>query len=648
MSIIIYNSLAGTGKTFNLIKKFIFLSIKKSKINNIILSYTNYSINNIKKKILLNLLDIINFKKKNKILKYLIKKKIKYKIIKTKSIKILKNIINKNNILTIDKFIYNIIINNNKKFIIKNNNFKKKINKYLYKYIYTYNIFFNKKKKNKYYLIFKKKINYLLNFKFLFQNINIKYNINYIKKLYFIYKNIKNKYKKKIYKEIFYNNYILYIINIIINNKIFINKLNFYFYEKYIKKYKIFPNIWNNIIIKYNNFFIDEYQDLSKYQYKNLKSLFKEIVYNNKKINIYLYSDTNQSIYNWINNNYNYNYIYNKIIYFNTNYRHYRKIFIFNKYFLKFLYKKIFIYNNIYLLKNKIKKKGSVYIYIYKYNSNIKIYKIILNKIKKIKNKKYCILIRNNNQKKLILKLFYKKKKYIYILKFLIYFFKIIIKYNKKYLLKILFYLKKIKIINKIFLNINFKKYNIYQILLKYYNINICKNKIFNKINNIYHLSKYLLYKIKYNKTYNIINLFYKYNNINILNFIKQYKINKKKIIKHIIKNKKINILTIHKSKNLEFNIIFLLLLNNKNSQNRFKWIYYKKNILFIKKKIFYSFFNKKKISIYTINLLYVALTRAKKKLYIYIYKKNIYYKYLKLFINKYNFIKKIIKIFKI
>ncbi|XKR68124.1 MAG: UvrD-helicase domain-containing protein [Candidatus Shikimatogenerans sp. Tder] len=52
------------------------------------------------------------------------------------------------------------------------------------------------------------------------------------------------------------------------------------------------------MINKYNNFFIDEYQDLSKYHYKNLKSLFKEIIYNNKKTNIYIYNDINQSIYN--------------------------------------------------------------------------------------------------------------------------------------------------------------------------------------------------------------------------------------------------------------------------------------------------------------------------------------------------------------
>ncbi|XBT18537.1 MAG: hypothetical protein ABNO82_00255 [Candidatus Shikimatogenerans sp. Tder] len=243
MNIIIYNSLAGTGKTFNLIKKFIFFSIKKIKKNNIILSYTNYSINNIKKKILYNLLEIINNKKKNKILKYLLKKKIKYKILKKKSINILKkNIINKN-IYTIDKFIYKIIYNNNNNFIInKNYNFKKNINKILYKYIFIYkNIFF--KKKIKYYLIIKKKINYLLNFKFLFENIQIINNINYINNIYILYNNIKNKYKKIIYKEIFLNYYIMYIIYNITKNKIFISKLNFFFYKKYIKKYKIYPKI---------------------------------------------------------------------------------------------------------------------------------------------------------------------------------------------------------------------------------------------------------------------------------------------------------------------------------------------------------------------------------------------------------------------
>ncbi|XBT18166.1 MAG: hypothetical protein ABNO52_00960 [Candidatus Shikimatogenerans sp. Tser] len=191
MNINIYNSFAGTGKTFNLIKKFLFISIKNKKYNNIILSYTNYSINNIFNKILKNLKDLINYNKKNKILLYLLKKNIKYNKIKKKSIKILKKIFINNNIITLDKFIYNIIIYKTPKIRIqKKYNILNKIDIYIFKYIKLYNNIFNKK--NLFFKI-KKKINYLLIFKNLINNIYYINNINYVINIFNKYKIVKKK-----------------------------------------------------------------------------------------------------------------------------------------------------------------------------------------------------------------------------------------------------------------------------------------------------------------------------------------------------------------------------------------------------------------------------------------------------------------------
>lgn len=100
----IYNAFAGTGKTYLLINKFIITSIKNYKKYNFILSFTNYSINNIKNKILKKLFNIIN-NKKNIYKKINIKKKKINKI----CLNIIYKILTKKNILTIDKFFYSLI-----------------------------------------------------------------------------------------------------------------------------------------------------------------------------------------------------------------------------------------------------------------------------------------------------------------------------------------------------------------------------------------------------------------------------------------------------------------------------------------------------------------------------------------------------------
>ncbi|WGH26683.1 MAG: UvrD-helicase domain-containing protein [Candidatus Shikimatogenerans bostrichidophilus] len=648
---ILYKTFYEKKKKKKFIKKYIYKNInngffnikynlyKKIKlfINNKNLFFL-YKKKNIKKKIIKIKNKIIYNKKK---IKFFLKKKKKkfFNFLKKKKIKK-------------KSFFYNDIINI----------FNKKINISLFKKIYFYNFFFNKRlinnfKKKKY---FSKKIDNNQKKKILKNEI-------IIKRFLFNYKNI---IKKISLKYILYDFFLKNYIYIYFLYKIFkkIKKISLINYikkkKKKIYKYEIFNNI-------YKVYLIDEFQDISIYQWNKIKIFLKNILSENGKI--YFFGDIKQSIYRWrnvdstnllnkINNLYNKNYIknfflrknfrsYYYIIQFNNNLFYYITNFILNKKYKKF-------YKNTVIQLTNNKNNGYVEINFYK-----KKIKKIINIIKKILNNGYnckdiIILVRKNKDiNYLIKKLNFKKKilftnknlllyNNIYI-KILIEFFKLFFYKKKKYYINFIILIfnlnnfkkkikKKINYFFKKILNFKNKLKNFLKILKKF-NLYINYKKLFKL--NIYDFFEYIINKLKFNKFkfififLNIIYNFYikKYNNFN--NFIYFWNKNKKK---YFIKNKNnINITTIHKAKGLEYKIVIIfiknwnILYNNKNF-NYIKDINFFLNILKYKNyknKINY-YFNNNQID--NFNLLYVASTRAIKKLFFFIKKKkkknNIYY----------------------
>ncbi|WP_185858663.1 UvrD-helicase domain-containing protein [Blattabacterium cuenoti] len=202
-------------------------------------------------------------------------------------------------------------------------------------------------------------------------------------------------------------------------NKILLNiELNQILYEKIIKE--PLPKIYEKIGIQYKYYFIDEFQDISFLQWRNIRMLVENALSENGSAMIV--GDPKQSIYRWrggdskqfINLIYSYTNFYNKQLEtIETNYRSYKEIVKFNNSLYQSI-SKIFnspIYKDIYKnSKQKILKNtgGYVEINFFSTNDNNKnykeyIYSKIKNRIKKLLKQKYmlsdiAILVRKNEE----------------------------------------------------------------------------------------------------------------------------------------------------------------------------------------------------------------------------------------------------------
>ncbi|WP_185858097.1 UvrD-helicase domain-containing protein [Blattabacterium cuenoti] len=249
-------------------------------------------------------------------------------------------------------------------------------------------------------------------------------------KILFLYEKTKFLYKKNISnyildKLILKNINILSIIHEIekelhhIKNekKIILNaELNKILYEKIVQG--IFPKMYEKIGMQYKHYFIDEFQDISFLQWKNIQILVENALSENGSAMIV--GDPKQSIYRWrggdakqfINliylksNNYK-----KKVKTIEKNFRSHEEIVKFNNLLYQSI-SKIFhdtIYQDIYKnYKQKIYKKYGGYVeinFIHDSNKNYKehIYLKIKKKIERLLKQKYtlsdiAILVRNNEE----------------------------------------------------------------------------------------------------------------------------------------------------------------------------------------------------------------------------------------------------------
>ncbi|WP_185878016.1 UvrD-helicase domain-containing protein [Blattabacterium cuenoti] len=581
--------------------------------------------------------------------------------------------IEKNNIEK-KSFLYSDIPNFFKKFYMKNilfNPFKNRIEKN----IKNKNFFSKEKKKNN---IFIKKINslyeetkYLYNKyiscytidKLILNNINLFSIIHDLNKEFL---SIKNEEKIILNEEM---------------NQILYKKIN-----------KSLPKIYENIGSQYKYYLIDEFQDISIIQWKNIEFLIENSLSENGAAIIV--GDPKQSIYRWRGGDYKKlieliyykNSVYKKELKFlDTNFRSCIEIIKFNNLFYSFISNKFDcpIYKNIY--KNSEQKvyhknyMGYVElnfiksIKINKENYRKYICKNIIKKLKDLLKQKYLLsdiailvrtneegnflsemlikkginvntsiffLIKNCNEIKIIINFFYILsynsfcKERIYLIFLLVDNNKINIpkKYIHNYIYKIIFLPTDLFIIE---LSKKIRKKNLFTL-----------NKLYNK--SIYDISENIINFFdllnKKNKPYiySFLDFVYKYTikiGNSIIDFLKHWEYEKDKeniVIDNNLK-KSINIMTIHKSKGLQFPVVIIpftdwnIFFNNE----KIKWInidpnlYNGLNYFYLEIKSYYKHFNNKKINkIYkqtlsnalfdNINLLYVATTRSIKQLIIF------------------------------
>lgn len=463
-------------------------------------------------------------------------------------------------------------------------------------------------------------------------------------------------YKIKKEKNIFFNIDIYNILN---------NKLNY------------ISDIYENIEEKYYHYFIDEFQDTSTLQWNNILPLIENAL--SEKRTILISGDIKQSIYRWrgsdikqfllLINNYK-----EKVKHSYINYRSYKEIIKFNNLLYssinqKFLNKK---YENIYKIKQEFFKKNAGYVELnfFKSRKNYinNVYNQLKNKIYTLLNQGYkameiAILVRKNDEGLILSKLFnsdgisvinydYMLLKNFWQIKCIIGLFRIISSPNNiRFRIDWLIYLKKInKIkydevkfhnflseISLLSIDLFFKKLSIYDIKF---------NSKIHLTSSISILTQEIIKTIKLNeKTSIIITQFFLdfiLNNIeetgNSLSiFLKIWDIKKDNEFIVLSDNiDAIKIMTIHKSKGLEFPVVFIPFLDWKitKEENIYLWInnIYPNiinNIKFLKEKnyLLYNIINsiKKKYNknidqnyIDNINLLYVSTTRAIEQLIIF------------------------------
>ena len=430
---------------------------------------------------------------------------------------------------------------------------------------------------------------------------------------------------------------------------------------------------------KYRHFYIDEFQDTSVLQWENLVPLINNALSsmdeNSERGSLFLVGDPKQSIYGWRGSNvrqfihlldtsHNPFKIKKKISYLTTNYRSADEIIDFNNNFFTFVSSQLLPENNIVFNPENLKqkktekgKKGGEVIFsdIPKGDIEKKIEKIILF-IKENQNEdSIAILVRTNKQVTLLADALIDKKidfissESLFLntspdIKFLIELIKLSI--NKENILSFL------SVLNY-FYNSFFDKKDYHEFIEE--NIKKDPNEVLKKITianktpfildefrlkPLYDAIEYAIYNLEiydtnfsfFNEFLNIIFEFSQRDNASFIKFIEYWEQNgNKKTLSVIGNKKKIEIITIHKAKGLQFDIVIVPFLNDSLiSIDKKVWYPMKKaidiNIEYcrinlskeyenIAKKRWKKFISKNELE--SINLLYVSFTRAIKKLYL-------------------------------
>ncbi|WP_185860860.1 UvrD-helicase domain-containing protein [Blattabacterium cuenoti] len=460
------------------------------------------------------------------------------------------------------------------------------------------------------------------------------------------------------------------------NKKIILNaELNKMLYERIVEG--TFPKIYEKIGTQYKYYFIDEFQDISLLQWQNIRILVENALSENGSAMIV--GDPKQSIYRWrggdakqfINLIYSKSNFYKKKIKtIEKNFRSYKEIVKFNNLLYPSI-SKIFnstIYQDIYKnYKQKIDKKSGGYVeinFIHDSNKNYKehIYSKIKNKIEKLLKKKYAlsdiaILVRNNEEGHFLSEKLVKDGiivntsvslliKNHFEIQIIINFFYIIAypHYYKKRVLLILSLLK-IKFLrtkrnhHDFIMKILFLPLDLFLKKILFKN-SLTLNKLYNQ--SIYNISEKIIEAFgllnKQNSTYIYSFLDFVYRSMkkvenSIIDFLDYWELKKKKesivISDHI---NAIRLMTIHKSKGLQFPVVLIPFTDwnifsrenkeevwidvNSHLYNGFNTIYLEMEPYFkhIKHdnniRNFYEYYLSN-IKFDNINLLYVATTRS-------------------------------------
>jgi len=452
--------------------------------------------------------------------------------------------------------------------------------------------------------------------------------------------------------------------------------------NKLIKSYDT-PEIYEKLGSKYNDFFIDEFQDTSELQWKNLIPLISNSIHSEdhdgSKGSLLLVGDPKQSIYRWrgsrinqfinliINEN-NPFHINPKIENLNINFRSSNKIVEFNSEFFSFVCNnlELGIYNSDLLNFNqKISNKDDGYVEIYEYR-NDNFYIEIENKINDLLSRGFlpsdiAVLVRKNNQTRDLIDNI-KSDNFELLsndalninaspdVQFIISIFRLSLSENKIEKRNIIKYLYNKNFFRDSYLNLNqcYIKYLSIESLPKFF-IEISKSKFDLKFFINLDLIQSFVYCCK-SFELDIKNIYLK----SLLDDIYEFNGNQKKFVSEylkywIIKSDKINlsipdnnnsiiISTIHKSKGLEYEAVIMPFMDEKLDETNFNeilWLHEPikelKNLEWVpikKSKMLIDGGSKTK-DIYescvlnniidSINLLYVGFTRPKKELYIFL-----------------------------
>ena len=440
------------------------------------------------------------------------------------------------------------------------------------------------------------------------------------------------------------------------------------------------PFIYEKLGVRFKNIFIDEFQDTSKIQWSNLAPLLSYAIENEQKNNsIVIVGDAKQSIYRWRGGNpeqfislYNYNTPFTiepRIVRLKTNYRSAKSIVGFNNYFFKEASKflKDSQHTKIYLedLEQEAFSKETGYVTITAISekdsdSEAPFLKETTKKIKDILNSgvspdEICVLVRKNKQASIVYQELSKNN--------------ILANSSESLLLsqseEINFLVNLIKLRTKIFtdeLKYSLIEYfmkplenefswikeslctSIEELLLKFSNGRfVYKN--FLKLNLLTSL-EYALYAFEINKTPNVyLNSFFESllglknkNQLTEAQFLRHWKqVKDKASIKTPENSNAVKVMTVHKAKGLEFEVVIIPFIDNNWIDGRNNKIWAKvdfkeaerlgkiplsvsKNLENFGSKIKNQYIDfESKAVLDAINLLYVATTRPSKELHIFV-----------------------------
>ena len=499
--------------------------------------------------------------------------------------------------------------------------------------------------------------------------------------------------KKNVYKFKFYQNIqsnsrplsILKLINLELDkikkekNIILISEFNKIVNDQIKNQPALF--IYEKIGVKYNHFFIDEFQDTSILQWKNLTPLIENSL-SSENSSLTISGDVKQAIYRWrggdpeqlinlSNNNSDFT-LNGNIINLDTNYRSKDEIINFNNLFFNYIGTSVFnskIHENIYLnsfQNNNNNTGGYVGINFLELDDClnkeerycIKVEEIIEESLRNnYQLRDICILVRTNEQGIIVSDYLNKKNIEIISSETLL-----ISKSDEvKFIIEVLrFCLNPDLMDSKLFiLNFLYNSIEINKTKHMFIKSLISENRytFFNELkkNNIhfdyktltksslYESIEYIIYSFKLNNSsnsyiQNFLDFTYDYsvkNFANITDFLNHYDSKKDSLSIIAPKNSNaVNIMTIHKSKGLEFPIILypfadLDIYKEKNAKewvglnneefegfNNFL-INFNKDFKYFNntQKIYYNHISNQELD--NINLLYVAMTRAKNELHI-------------------------------